>query len=268
VNAFTGTEPSPLVQGLDELAFEKANPADEAEQLDRLTAWKSKRDHGPADLALDELREAAAQPDENLVPFSIQCARAGVTTGEWSDALREVFGEYRGPTGVTGRAVAGGPRTDELAELAERVQRVAEAIGAKKLRMLVGKPGLDGHSNAAEQVAVRARDAGMEVIYQGIRLTPAEIAQAAVDEDVNVVALSILSGAHNLLVPEVMERLRDAGVDLDRVPVVVGGVIPDDDAAKFRELGVAAVFTPRDHDLTAAIGAIADLVAERANGAR
>jgi ethylmalonyl-CoA mutase len=267
VNAFTGTEPSPLVQGLDELAFEKANPADEAEQLDRLTAWKSKRDRGPADLALDELREAAGQPDENLVPFSIQCARAGVTTGEWSDALREVFGEYRGPTGVTGRAVAG-PRTDELAEIAERVQRVAEAIGAKKLRMLVGKPGLDGHSNAAEQVAVRARDAGMEVIYQGIRLTPAEIAQAAVDEDVNVVALSILSGAHNLLVPEVMERLRDAGVDLDRVPVVVGGVIPDDDAAKFRELGVAAVFTPRDHDLTAAIGAIADLVAERANGAR
>jgi (2R)-ethylmalonyl-CoA mutase len=266
VNAFTGTEPSPLVQGLDELAFEKADPADEAEQLERLAEWRAKRDDGPANLALDELREAAAQTGENLVPFSIQCARAGVTTGEWSDALREVFGDYRGPTGVTGRAVAGSQQSDELTEVASKVQRVAQAIGAKKLRMLVGKPGLDGHSNAAEQVAVRARDAGMEVIYQGIRLTPAEIAQAAADEDVNVVALSILSGAHNLLVPEVMERLRDAGVDPDRVPVVVGGVIPDDDAEKLRELGVAAVFTPRDHDLTAAIGAIADLVADRANG--
>jgi ethylmalonyl-CoA mutase len=266
VNEYTGTEPSPLVEGLDELAYERADPAAESEQLERLAEWRAKRDAGPAALALDELREAASEAGENLVPFSIQCARAGVTTGEWSDVLREVFGEFRGPTGVTGRAVAGGAKSDELGEVAEKVRRVAEAIGTKKLRMLVGKPGLDGHSNAAEQVAVRGRDAGMEVIYQGIRLTPAEIARAAADEDVDVVALSILSGAHNLLVPEVMERLRDAGVDPERVPVVVGGVIPDDDAAKLRELGVAAVFTPKDHDLTTAIGTIADLVAERADG--
>ena len=198
---------------------------------------------------------------------SIDTAQAGATTGEWAAALREVFGEFRAPTGVTGRAIAGG-EAGEVQDIRRRVQHAAETLHVKKLRMLVGKPGLDGHSNAAEQVAVRARDAGMEVVYQGIRLTPAEIAQAAADEDVHVIGLSVLSGSHNLLVPEVLEQLRERGMDPERVPVVVGGVIHDDDAAKLRELGVAEVFTPRDHDITAMVGEIADLVAQRADRSR
>ena len=263
VNTYVETEPSPLVEGLDELAFEKANPEDEAEQLESLANWRSERDEAAVRDAIDDIKRAAAT-SENLMTYSIRAAHAGVTTGEWSEALRDVFGEYRAPTGVTGRMIAEGSR--EITDVALKVRRVAQSIGAKKLRMLVGKPGLDGHSNAAEQVAVRARDAGIEVVYQGIRLTPAEIARAAADEDVHVVALSILSGAHNLLVPEVLEQLREQGVDPDRVPVVVGGVIPEDDARKLRELGVAEVFTPKDHDITAGIARIADLIAERSNG--
>jgi len=264
VNAYTETEPSALVEGLDELAYDKANPEDEAEQLESLVRWRAARDESAVMRSLDELRRAA-ESTGNLMEVSIDATRAGVTTGEWTGALREVFGEYRAPTGVTARTLGGG-EPSELEDVRRRVQHAAEAIGAKKLRMLVGKPGLDGHSNAAEQVAVRARDAGIEVVYQGIRLSPAEIAQAAADEDVNVIGLSILSGAHNLLVPEVLEELREHGVDPERVPVVVGGVIPDDDAVKLRELGVAEVFTPKDHDLTAAIGRIADLIAEDSNG--
>jgi (2R)-ethylmalonyl-CoA mutase len=267
VNQYVQTEPSPLVEGLDsELAVEKADPADEAEQLEGLAEWRAQRNTGDVSRALDALRAAAGSASgENLMEVSIAAAGAGVTTGEWSEALREVFGEYRAPTGVTGR-VAGGGEVGELEDVRRRVTEAAAALGVKKLRMLVGKPGLDGHSNAAEQVALRARDAGIEVVYQGIRLTPGEIAQAAADEDVHVIGLSVLSGAHGLLVPEVLERLRDAGVDPSRVPVVVGGVIPDDDAAKLRELGVAEVFTPKDHDITEAVGRIADLVAARANG--
>ena len=264
VNRFTESEPSPLVQGMDELAFEKTDPADEAEQLDTLEAWRAGRDREAVRKAVDRLKWAAGA-EQNLVPFSIEAAQAGVTTGEWATALREVFGEYRPPTGVTGQTIGGGEPA-ELAELRQKVDDAARRIGAKKLRMLVGKPGLDGHSNAAEQVAVRARDAGMEVVYQGIRLSPAEIARAASDEDVHVIGLSILSGAHNLLVPEVLERLREQGVDPARVPVVVGGIIPDDDAEKLRSLGVAAIYTPRDHDVTRMIGEIAALVAATANG--
>ncbi|MDP9341761.1 MAG: protein meaA [Actinomycetota bacterium] len=261
VNRYTETEPSPLVEGMGEgFSFEKADPADEAEQLESLGAWRTKRDDAKTKQALGALSRAAERGD-NLVPVSIEAARAGVTTGEWSAALREVFGEYRAPTGVTGRMLGGG-EAEELEDVRRRVRRAAERLGVQRLRMLVGKPGLDGHSNAAEQVAVRARDAGMEVVYQGIRLTPEEIARAAVDEDVHVVGLSILSGAHNLLVPEVLERLREQGVDPARVPVVVGGVIPDDDAEKLRSQGVARVFTPREHDLTAMVGQIADLVGD------
>jgi (2R)-ethylmalonyl-CoA mutase len=265
VNRFTETEASPLVQGMDELAFEKTDPADEAEQLESLDAWRADRDRELVRKALDRLKWAAGA-EQNLVPFSIEAAQAGVTTGEWANALRDVFGEYRPPTGVTGQTIGGGEPA-ELAELQQKVDDAARRIGAKKLRMLVGKPGLDGHSNAAEQVAVRARDAGMEVVYQGIRLSPAEIARAAADEDVHVIGLSILSGSHNLLVPDVLERLREAGVDPARVPVVVGGIIPDDDAEKLRSLGVAAIYTPKDHDVTRMIGEIADLVAATANGA-
>jgi (2R)-ethylmalonyl-CoA mutase len=264
VNRFTQTEPSPLVEGMEEgFSYEKADPADEAEQLESLAAWRTERREQEARRALGALRRAAEGGD-NLVTVSIEAARAGVTTGEWSAALRDVFGEYRAPTGVTGRTVGGGD-AERLDEVRERVRRAAERLGVQRLRMLVGKPGLDGHSNAAEQIAVRARDAGMEVVYQGIRLAPEEIARAAADEDVHVVGLSILSGAHNLLVPDVLERLREQGVDPARVPVVVGGVIPDDDAEKLRSQGVARVFTPREHDLTAMIGEIGDLVAEAAS---
>jgi (2R)-ethylmalonyl-CoA mutase len=189
---------------------------------------------------------------------SIAAVKAGVTTGEWADMLREVFGEYRAPTGIAAHAAGG-----DMAEMEHAQARVAAAEqrrGVSKLRMLVAKPGLDGHSNAAEQVAIRARDAGFEVVYQGIRLTPAQIARAAVDEDVHVIGLSILSGAHSLLVPEVLDRLREEGVDPETVPVVVGGVIPDEDADKLRELGVARVYTPKDFDLTEMMSEIADLV--------
>jgi ethylmalonyl-CoA mutase len=260
VNRFEDGEPSPLVEGLGEgfASFERADPADEAEQLERLAGWHQQRDARESARALDGLKRAA-EGGANLVEPSIEAARAGVTTGEWAAALREVFGEFRAPTGVTGRSLGGG-EASELEDARRRVDAAADRIGAQRLRILVGKPGLDGHSNAAEQVAVRARDAGMEVVYQGIRLSPEEIARAASDEDVHMVALSILSGAHNLLVPDILERLREQGVDPSSVPVVVGGVIPDDDAEKLRTLGVARVFTPREHDLTKMIGEVADLV--------
>ncbi|HYO60790.1 MAG TPA: methylmalonyl-CoA mutase family protein, partial [Actinomycetota bacterium] len=259
VNEYVDTEPSPLVAGLDVMAFEKVDPAAEAAQIEQLTEWRAKRDAAAVQRGLDGLRRAAESGD-NLLPPSIEAAHAGVTTGEWADALREVFGEYRAPTGVTSNVSAG------VAGI-ERAQRAVSAAatraGVAKLRMLVAKPGLDGHSNAAEQVAVRARDAGFEVVYQGIRLSPEQIARAAVEEDVDVVAISILSGAHNLLVPDVIDLLRAEGVDPQAVPVIVGGVIPDDDAAKLAELGVARVYTPRDYDMTGMIAEIADLIPAR-----
>jgi (2R)-ethylmalonyl-CoA mutase len=185
---------------------------------------------------------------------TLACARAGVTTGEWSFALREVFGEYRAPTGVGGAPVAAGGPGGELAEVRAAVRATAAEIGAGRLRLLLGKPGLDGHSNGVEQIAIRARDAGFEVIYQGIRLTPGQIAAAAIAEDVHCVGLSILSGGHAELVPDVLRRLRRAGAG--DIPVVVGGIIPAADAETLRALGVAAVFTPRDFGITAIIGRI------------
>jgi (2R)-ethylmalonyl-CoA mutase len=257
LNEYTGSEPSPLVADLD--AFEKIDPKAEAAQIESLERWRAQRDGVGVQEALDRLR-AAARTDENLMEASIEAAHAGVTTGEWADALRDVFGEYRAPTGVG----AGGTSTSQATAGMEEVRaKVAEAQarrGVPKLRMLVAKPGLDGHSNAAEQVSVRARDVGFEVVYQGIRLTPDQIARAAVDEDVHVIGLSILSGAHNLLVPEVIDRLRDEGVDPSEVPVVVGGVIPEEDERKLLELGVARVYTPREFDLTKMMGEIADLI--------
>ncbi|MDQ3982514.1 MAG: methylmalonyl-CoA mutase family protein, partial [Actinomycetota bacterium] len=234
VNAYVETEPSPLVEGLDVMAFEKIDPEAEATQIESLHGWRSARDAAAVTAATDALKRAAESGD-NLLPPSIEGAHAGVTTGEWADALREVFGEYRAPTGI-GTAVTAAAAGIGVAQQA--VRDAADRAGVSKLRMLVAKPGLDGHSNAAEQVAVRARDAGFEVVYQGIRLSPEQIARAAAEEDVDVVAISILSGAHGLLVPDVIDRLRDEGVDPQRVPVVVGGVIPDDDAAKLTELGV------------------------------
>ncbi|HJP66858.1 MAG TPA: protein meaA [Actinomycetota bacterium] len=261
VNRYEETEPSPLGQGVGEglSHVERIEQATEDEQIERLKSWRGDRDANAVPGALDALRRAAEGTD-NLMPLSIEAAKAGVTTGEWAGALREVFGEYRAPTGVSGRALGVGGSEDELAEARRRVQAAADRLGVQRVRMLLGKPGLDGHSNAAEQLAVRARDAGFEVIYQGIRLSPEEIARAAADEDVHLVGLSILSGAHMLLVPQVLEGLRSEGVDPAKVPVVVGGIIPDEDAKELEGLGVARVFTPKDHDVTAVIGEIADLL--------
>ncbi|MGH2729878.1 MAG: methylmalonyl-CoA mutase family protein, partial [Actinomycetota bacterium] len=258
LNRFTETEDSPLVVGLEDDAFERIDPEAEAAHIDALDRWRSQRDSKVALAALDDLKKTA-ESEDNLLPASIAAAAAGVTTGEWADALREVFGEYRAPTGL-GATSAGEERGSGLDEARTKVKAAAERAGAARLRMLVAKPGLDGHSNAAEQLAVRARDAGFEVVYQGIRLTPEQIAKAAAEEDVHIVGLSILSGAHGLLVPEVIENLRAEGVDLARVPVVVGGVIPEEDAGKLLELGVAKVYTPKDFDITRMIGEIADLI--------
>ncbi len=257
LNRFEAGEPSPLVAGLDEMSFEKIDPATEAEQIERLERWRRSRDAAAVAHTLGELKRTAATT-ENLLPVSIEAAKAGVTTGEWADALREVFGEYRPPTGI-GAQVSVADRT-AIAEVRAKVAAAAKRLDVGKLRMLVAKPGLDGHSNAAEQVALRARDAGFEVVYQGIRLTPQQIARAAVEEDVHTIGLSILSGAHGLLVPEVLDRLKAEGVDPAEVPVVVGGVIPEEDERKLLELGVAKVYTPKDFDLTLMVGEIADLI--------
>ena len=262
VNSYTETEPSPLAE--EEFLYEKLDPEAEKRQIASVEEWRGARDEASVRSALDALR-AAATTDENLVPLSIEAARAGATTGEWAEALREAFGEYRGPTGVGPSALAGND-AGSLAEVRAAVADVAKKLGVGRLRMLVGKPGLDGHSNGAEQVAVRARDAGFEVVYQGIRLSPEAIARAAAEEDVHVVGLSILSGAHALLVPDVLDRMRAHGVDPAKVPVVVGGIIPEADASKLREAGVAAVYTPRDFDLTRLMAEVADLVAT-SNGA-
>jgi ethylmalonyl-CoA mutase len=257
VNAEVQTEPSPLV-GEGDFHIVKVTSGQRAEQIERLERFRGKRDQAAVTRALDALRKTA-EAGENVMPASIDAAKAGVTTGEWADALREVFGTYRAPTGVT-PAASGATDRSELAEARRKVAQIAESAGVGRMRILVGKPGLDGHSNAAEQIAVRARDLGMEAVYPGIRLTPAEIAQMAVDEDVHLIGLSILSGAHDLLIPEVLEELRRRGVDPERIPVVVGGTIPDDDARKLLELGVARVFTPKDHNLTENLLQAADLL--------
>ena len=252
VNAFTTTEPNPLLADLD-TATQSVDPGVEAAALASLVAWRAARDEERVIRALEVLRSTATTED-NLVPATLECARAGATTGEWAGALRSVFGEYRAPTGVSG-AVGVAESGAELAAVRTAVRLAGEDLG-HRLRLLVGKPGLDGHSNGAEQIAVRARDAGFEVIYQGIRLTPAEIVAAAVEEDVDCVGLSILSGSHLSLVPEVIEGLRAAGVG--DVPVVVGGIIPDSDAATLRAAGVAAVFTPRDYGINAIMGRLVE----------
>jgi len=234
----------------------------EAKAVAAVKAWRTDRDsteagRRAAEAALVRLG-ADAESGANLMPASLEAARAGVTTGEWAQALREVFGEYRAPTGVSGSVgVSDAGVGGELAQVRERVRATGEELGTR-LRLLVGKPGLDGHSNGAEQVAVRARDAGFEVIYQGIRLTPEQIVAAAVAEDVHCVGLSILSGSHMELVPDVMGGLKAAGAG--DLPVIVGGIIPDRDAAALREMGVAAVFTPKDFGLTEIIGGIVDVI--------
>jgi len=256
VNRYTETEPSPLTADV-EGGILVVDPEVEAERRASVEKWRAGRDRQAVDTALAELVRVAGEDAENIMPATIAAARAGVTTGEWSQALRDAFGEYRAPTGV-GEAVA--VSTEDLAELRDEVERVSEALG-RRLKFLVGKPGLDGHSNGAEQIAVRARDAGMDVVYEGIRLTPSQIATSAAQEGVHVVGLSILSGSHRELIPSVLEELQDAGAG--EVPVVVGGIIPDADAAALREAGVAAVYTPKDYDLNRMMRDIVALVAER-----
>jgi len=240
VNRFVETEPSPLATGDD--AILTVPHEVEAQQIGRLNAWRAARDPAAVAAALGDLR-AAARDGRNIMPPSIAAAKAGVTTGEWGTALREAFGQYRAPTGV-GRAARNA--TQGLDDLRADVERVSRKLG-RRLKFLVGKPGLDGHSNGAEQIAVRARDAGMDVVYEGIRLTPAEIVDAARDQAVHVVGLSILSGSHVPLVKDVVARMQAAG--LEDVPVVVGGIIPPDDADALKEAGVAAIYTPKDFEL-------------------
>ncbi|GAA4695125.1 protein meaA [Nocardioides conyzicola] len=263
VNKYETTAPSPLTADLDG-AIMAADPEAEKTALASVEAWKAQRGDAAVAEALAALA-AAAKTDTNLMGPTLAAARAGATTGEWAGALREVFGEYRGPTGVAGAVGSlsmGGSAGEELTAVRRRVQETGDELGGR-LRLLVGKPGLDGHSNGAEQVAVRARDAGFEVIYQGIRLTPEQIVSAAVAEDVHCIGLSILSGSHMQLVPDVLDGLRAAGVG--DVPVIVGGIIPDSDGRRLRELGVAAVYTPKDYGLTEIMGGIVDVIRE-ANG--
>ena len=259
VNRFETTEPSPLTADLD-AAIMAADPEAERAAVRSVEEWKAQRDDAEVAEALAALT-ADAKDGTNLMRATLAAARAGVTTGEWSGTLREVFGEFRAPTGVSG-AVGVAEAGDELTAVRERVQRTGEELGGR-LRLLVGKPGLDGHSNGAEQVAVRARDAGFEVVYQGIRLTPEQIVSAAVAEDVHCVGLSILSGSHMELVPTVLEGLREAG--LADVPVIVGGIIPDSDGRRLIEQGVAAVYTPKDFGLTEIMDGIVDVI-RKANG--
>jgi (2R)-ethylmalonyl-CoA mutase len=256
VNKFETTEPSPL-QAEGAKAIETIDPAVEKAAVTAIEEWRTQRDDAAVERSLAVLKERA-QTTENLFEATVDCARAGVTTGEWSGALREVFGEYRAPTGVS--ATAGGGGDPEIERVRSRVRETEAELG-ERLRILVGKPGLDGHSNGAEQVAVRARDVGFEVVYQGIRLTPEQIVAAAVQEGVHVVGLSVLSGSHLEVVPHVVDGLRAAGAG--DVPVIVGGIIPPDDAALLTERGIARVFTPKDYELTGIMDGIVSLVRER-----
>jgi (2R)-ethylmalonyl-CoA mutase len=257
INRYTETEPSPLTEDA-EGGILVVDPAVEAEAREALASWRSGRDERAVRDALEELARAAAG-EENIMPATLAAARAGATTGEWAQALRAAFGSYRAPTGV-GEAAAPAAAADAVAGLRDEVARVSEALG-RNLKILVGKPGLDGHSNGAEQIAVRARDAGMEVVYEGIRLTPAQIARSAVDEGVHVIGLSILSGSHLELIPAVLEALRKAGGG--DIPVVAGGIIPEADVGPLKEAGVAAVYTPKDFEISRIMADIVALVAER-----
>ena len=251
VNKWQSGEPSPLTAGDD--AIMTSDPAAEADQLGRLAAWKSDRDADAVAAALAALA-AASKDGSNIMPPSIACAKAGATTGEWADVIRATFGQYRAPTGVS-RSPSN--RTEGLDEIREDVDRVSVALG-RRLKFLIGKPGLDGHSNGAEQIAARARDCGMDITYDGIRMTPEELVDAAENEDAHIIGLSILSGSHVPLVTETLMRLKKAG--LSHIPVVAGGIIPEDDAARLLDLGVARIYTPKDFELNRIMVDIVKLV--------
>ena len=258
VNKFNEGEDSPLTSGDGSILT--VDPKAEAEQIERLKAWRDNRDQAKADAALEDLKSAAKE-GRNIMEPSIAAAHAGVTTGEWGAALREVFGEYRAPTGVGGASSA--QHGDQLADVRTKVDSLSDKMG-RRVKMLVGKPGLDGHSNGAEQIAVRARDAGMEVVYEGIRLTPAQIVNAALEEGVHVIGLSILSGSHVPLVTEVLERMKEA--DISDIPLVVGGIIPPEDEEQLLKAGVSRVYTPKDYEINTIMADITGLV-EKAEAA-
>ncbi|MGY8791942.1 MAG: methylmalonyl-CoA mutase family protein, partial [Pseudomonadales bacterium] len=240
VNKYQNGEPSPLTAGDDTIMV--VDPAMEADQVLRLENWRAARDKKAVNVALEALRQAA-KDGSNIMPPSIAAAKVGVTTGEWGDVVRQVFGQYRGPTGVS---ASPSNQTEGLDEIRLAVTNVSDKLG-KKLKFLMGKPGLDGHSNGAEQIATRARDCGMEISYEGIRLTPDEIVEAAKSSAAHVIGLSILSGSHISLMEELMFKLKVAG--LGNIPVVIGGIIPDDDADRLRKLGISRVYTPKDFEL-------------------
>jgi len=250
VNKYTSSEPSPLMTADGGIMV--VDPAVEQAQIDSLNAWRANRDQAAVDAALADLR-AAASEGRNVMPPSIAAAKAGATTGEWAVQMRHVHGEYRGPTGV---AAGQSNKTKGLEDLRESVNAVSDQLG-RRLKFLVGKPGLDGHSNGAEQIAVRARDCGMDIAYEGIRLTPEQLVAAALEDQAHVVGLSILSGSHLPLVEDLIERMRDAG--LGDTPVIVGGIIPDDDAERLRAIGVARVYTPKDFELNTIMADIVTL---------
>ncbi|WP_417841948.1 methylmalonyl-CoA mutase family protein [Terasakiella sp.] len=252
VNKFSEGEDSPLTAGDGSILT--VDPAAEAEQIERLKAWREQRDNAKVEVALEELKSAARE-GRNIMEPSIAAAHAGVTTGEWGTALREVFGEYRAPTGVGGASSAA--HGDQLADVRTRVDTISSKMG-RRVKMLVGKPGLDGHSNGAEQIAVRARDAGMEVVYEGIRLTPAQIVNAALEEGVHVIGLSILSGSHIPLVTEVLDRMKEA--DINDIPLVVGGIIPPEDEAILLKAGVSRIYTPKDYEINMIMADIVGLI--------
>jgi (2R)-ethylmalonyl-CoA mutase len=258
VNAYQETVESPLVEG-GSASILKVDESAEREQIESLEAFRKRRNSSEATRALRQL-EDVVKNGGNIMPPSIEAAKAGVTTGEWSQVLRDVFGEYRAPTGVAAASISeAGNTSEEVALVRGRVDEVSSRLG-RRLKILVGKPGLDGHSNGAEQIAVKARDVGMEVVYDGIRLTPQEIVQSARDEGVHVIGLSILSGSHRVLVVDVVEQLKAAG--LGHIPVVVGGIIPEDDAQALKEAGVERVYTPKDFNLTRIMDEIVDVVSE------
>jgi (2R)-ethylmalonyl-CoA mutase len=256
VNRWGETEPSPLSTGSG--AILTVDEGVEADQIERLVAWRAARDNAACEKALAAL-EKGAREGVNVMEASIVCAKAGVTTGEWGTTLRRVFGEYRAPTGVGKVSATNGA---DVEAVRRRVDDVSDRLG-RRIKILIGKPGLDGHSNGAEQIAVRARDCGMEVVYEGIRLTPAQIVRAAVEESAHVVGLSILSGSHVPLVRDVIDRMKQEGAG--DIPVVIGGIIPPEDAELLKDYGVAGVYTPRNFELNAIMSDIVGLV-ERGNG--
>lgn len=257
VNKFVEGEPSPLTSGGVEDAIQTVDDSFETEQIEILESFRRRRDNDKVSFALDRLRESV-NTGKNIVEISIECASAGVTTGEWGRAMRELFGEYRAPTGVS-MIASSKAQTAEAQKVNERVKRLSKMLG-RNLKILLGKPGLDGHSNGAEQIAVKARDVGMEVVYEGIRLTPSQIAESAMQEGVHVVGLSILSGSHTYLIPEVMRKMEERGIG--NIPVILGGIIPQNDIQEMCSAGVKRVYTPMDFDLNKIMMEITDVVAE------